>query len=98
MSFFQTVYDIVKDIPEGKVASYGTVARLAGNPRMARQVGWALHVNPFEGVVPCHRVVMKDGSLSKGFAFGGEEVQRALLEKEGVGFDAQGRVRKEFFV
>ena len=98
MSFFQAVYDIVKDIPEGKVASYGTVARLAGNPRMARQVGWALHVNPFEGVVPCHRVVMKDGSLSKGFAFGGEEVQRALLEKEGVGFDAQGRVRKEFFV
>lgn len=98
MSFFQAVYDIVKDIPEGKVASYGTVARLAGNPRMARQVGWALHVNPFEGVVPCHRVVMKDGSLSRGFAFGGEEVQRALLEKEGVGFDAQGRVRKEFFV
>ncbi len=98
MNFFQTVYDIVKDIPSGKVASYGTVARLAGNPRMARQVGWALHVNPFEGVVPCHRVVMKDGSLSRGFAFGGEEVQRALLEKEGVGFDEQGRVRKEFFV
>ena len=45
MNFFQTVYDIVKDIPSGKVASYGTVARLAGNPRMARQVGWALHVN-----------------------------------------------------
>lgn len=98
MNFFQTVYDIVKDIPSGKVASYGTVARLAGNPRMARQVGWALHVNPFEGVVPYHRVVMKDGSLSRGFAFGGEEVQRALLEKEGVGFDEQGRVRKEFFV
>ncbi|MBS1416713.1 MAG: MGMT family protein [Christensenellales bacterium] len=98
MNFFQTVYDIVKDIPKGKVVSYGTVARLAGNPRMARQVGWALHVNPFEGVVPCHRVVMKDGSLSRGFAFGGEEVQRALLEKEGVGFDEQGRVRKEFFV
>ena len=98
MNFFQTVYDIVKDIPKGKVVSYGTVARLAGNPRKARQVGWALHVNPFEGVVPCHRVVMKDGSLSRGFAFGGEEVQRALLEKEGVGFDEQGRVRKEFFV
>lgn len=89
MNFFETVYKIVSEIPTGKVISYGGVARLAGNPRMARQVGWALHVNPYQGVVPCHRVVMKDGSLSKGFAFGGEEVQRALLEKEGVVFDGQ---------
>lgn len=96
MNFFETVYKIVSEIPTGKVISYGGVARLAGNPRMARQVGWALHVNPYQGVVPCHRVVMKDGSLSKGFAFGGEEVQRALLEKEGVGFDGQGKVKKEF--
>lgn len=98
MNFFQTVYEVVKNIPAGKVASYGTVARMAGNPRMSRQVGWALHVNPYQGVVPCHRVVMKDGSLSKGFAFGGEEVQRMLLEKEGVGFDERGCVKKEFFV
>ena len=67
MNFFETVYKIVSEIPTGKVISYGGVARLAGNPRMARQVGWALHVNPYQGVVPCHRVVMKDGSLSKGF-------------------------------
>ena len=98
MNFFETVYKIVSEIPTGKVISYGGVARLAGNPRMARQVGWALHVNPYQGVVPCHRVVMKDGSLSKGFAFGGEEVQRALLEKEGVVFDGQGKVKKEFFI
>ena len=89
MNFFETVYKIVSEIPTGKVISYGGVAR---------QVGWALHVNPYQGVVPCHRVVMKDGSLSKGFAFGGEEVQRALLEKEGVVFDGQGKVKKEFFI
>lgn len=98
MNFFETVYKIVSEIPTGKVISYGGVARLAGNPRMARQVGWALHVNPYQGVVPCHRVVMKDGSLSKGFAFGGEEVQRALLEKEGVGFDGQGSKKGIFYI
>ena len=84
MNFFETVYEIVKTIPEGKVASYGQIARLAGNSRMSRQVGWALHVNPRQGVIPCHRVVMKDGSLTKGFAFGGIEIQRGMLENEGV--------------
>lgn len=49
-----------------------------------RQVGWALHVNPYPGAVPCHRVVMKDGSLTESFAFGGACVQRAMLESEGV--------------
>ena len=81
MNFFETVYKIVSEIPTGKVISYGGVARLAGNPRMARQVGWALHVNPYQGVVPCHRVVMKDGSLSKGFAFG-ERKYSALCSKK----------------
>lgn len=84
MNFFETVYEVVKKIPRGKVASYGQIARLAGNSRMSRQVGWALHVNPYPGVVPCHRVVMKDGSLTKGFAFGGACVQRAMLQSEGV--------------
>ena len=60
------------------------MARLAGNPKMSRQVGWALHVNPEQGVIPCHRVVFKDGSLANGFAFGGREVQRDMLIKEGV--------------
>lgn len=84
MNFFETVYSIVKKIPKGKVASYGQIAKLAGNKRMSRQVGWALHVNPCQGEIPCHRVVMKDGSLTKGFAFGGIEIQRAMLESEGV--------------
>jgi len=84
MNFFETVYKIVKTIPKGKVASYGQIAKLAGNSKMSRQVGWALHVNPSQGEIPCHRVVMKDGSLTKGFAFGGIEIQRAMLESEGV--------------
>ena len=84
MNFFESVYKVVKQIPAGRVLSYGDVARLAGNPKMSRQVGWALHVNPEQGVIPCHRVVFKDGSLANGFAFGGREVQRDMLIKEGV--------------
>lgn len=87
-NFFERVYETVKKIPRGKVATYGDIARLTGAPRAARQVGWALHSNPYFGSVPCHRVVFADGSLSKGFAFGGENVQRAMLESEGVEFNA----------
>lgn len=85
-NFFNAVYEVVKQVPEGKVTTYGDIARAIGRPRASRQVGWALHSNPYQGIVPCHRVVFKDGSLAKGFAFGGSEVQRALLEAEGVGF------------
>lgn len=84
MNFFESVYDAVSRIPRGMVSTYGDIAAMCGNPRMARQVGWALHVNPRPGEVPCHRVVFADGSLSYGFAFGGRDVQRALLEAEGV--------------
>ncbi len=84
MGFFEEVYKVVKRIPEGKVATYGDVARSAGSPRASRQVGWALHSNPEPGVIPCHRVIFADGSLTDGFAFGGREVQKALLEAEGV--------------
>jgi methylated-DNA-protein-cysteine methyltransferase-like protein len=85
-SFSSRVYDVVRRIPTGKVATYGQVAALAGNPRNARIVGYALHSNPEPGVIPCHRVVFRDGSLAPGFAFGGPERQRALLEDEGVSF------------
>ena len=98
MTFFERVYEIVKTIPYGRVASYGKVAHLAGNKRMARQVGWALHVNPLPEEIPCYRVVFKDGTLSHAFAFGGENAQRALLEKEGVKFDEKGRVKPCFFI
>lgn len=84
--FFERVYDVVEQIPEGMVATYGQVARLVGEPRKARFVGFALHSNPRPGIVPCHRVVFADGRITDGFAFGGPEAQRALLENEGVPF------------
>ncbi len=89
---FEKIYAQVKYIPKGKVASYGLVAVMAGNPRWARVVGYALHENPYPGEVPCHRVVKKDGSLAGGFAFGGDEAQQKLLEQEGVTFLPDGRV------
>ncbi len=98
MSFFEKVYEIVKQIPYGKVTSYGTIAELLGNKRMARQVGWALHVNPSPDTIPCYRVVNKQGRLAPAFAFGGESVQRMLLEREGVTFDEKGCVNACFFV
>lgn len=91
-SFSDKVYDQVRRIPAGRVATYGQIAFLTGHPRAARIVGQALHRNPKPGVIPCHRVVFRDGSLAPGFAFGGPEVQRALLEAESVPFLPDGRV------
>lgn len=83
---FQRIYDVVKQIPRGKVASYGQVARLAGNARWARVVGYALHANNDPEHVPCYRVVTKEGRVSKAFAFGGENEQVRLLKEDGVEF------------
>ena len=91
MKPFQHVYKIVKQIPPGKVATYGQIARLIGNPRWSQMVGFALHVNPEPGIVPCHRVVNRFGDPSSAFAFGGLNRQVALLEAEGVQFE-DGRV------
>lgn len=92
-SFFERAYDVVRQIPEGRVASYGQVARMIGEPRKARYVGFAMHASPgVAGGVPCHRVVFADGSLAPGFAFGGPGEQRRMLEDEGVSFLASGRV------
>lgn len=98
MNTFEKIYEVVKAIPKGKVASYGLVALLAGNPRLARVVGYALHVNPQPGVIPCHRVVTKNGEVSKAFAFGGENMQRQLLIEEGVEFLEDGRVDMSRFL
>ena len=84
MSFFDRVYEYVARVPRGKVVTYGQVAAAIGAPRCARQVGWALHVNPQPGIIPCHRVVNREGRLAPAFAFGGEAVQASLLEAEGV--------------
>ena len=83
-SAFELIYDVVKQIPRGKVATYGQVAFLAGNRRWSRVVGYALHANPDPEHIPCHRVVNRLGEVSKAFVFGGENRQIALLEGEGV--------------
>ena len=88
---FEQIYDVVKRIPRGRVATYGQVAALAGNPHWSRVVGFALHVNPEPGVIPCHRVVNRLGEPSTAFAFGGINEQVFLLEEEGVTFEG-GRV------
>ena len=84
MGMFEDIYNAVRQIPKGKVASYGYIARLSGYPRAARQVGWALHQNPDSATIPCHRVVKKDGSLSENFVFGGINMQEKLLAEGGV--------------
>ncbi len=96
--FFERVYEVVKSIPKGKVMTYGQIATICGNKRMSRQVGWALHANPTPSLIPCYRVVNRFGEVSSAFAFGGANVQRDLLEKEGVVFDEKGCVLKRFFV
>ena len=95
MNTFEKIYEVVKSIPEGKVATYGQVALLAGNPRWARVVGYALHVNPYPGIIPCHRVVNREGGVAPGFAFGGEGIQRQLLESESIVFEPNGRIDLE---
>ena len=83
---FSKIYDVVRQIPKGCVASYGQVAALAGNRRWSRVVGYALHVNPDPDGIPCYRVVTKDGRVSEAFAFGGGNRQIQLLMADGVEF------------
>lgn len=90
-STFNRIYDVVKQIPYGKVATYGQVAALAGSKRWSRVVGYALHANPDPEHIPCFRVVNRFGEVSKAFAFGGENKQIELLEAEGIEF-IDGRV------
>ena len=78
------IYEVVKKIPKGKVATYGQVAELAGDKRMARAVGNALHKNPDPDNIPCFRVVNAKGELAGEFAFGGAGEQAKLLEADGI--------------
>ncbi len=81
---YEKIYDVVRQIPRGCVATYGQVATLAGNRRWARVVGYALHVNPDPNSIPCYRVVNREGRLSDAFAFGGVNQQKILLEADGI--------------
>ena len=78
------IYEAVKRIPKGHVATYGQIAAMAGNPKMSRAVGNALHKNPDPEGIPCFRVVNAKGELSGEFAFGGSGAQKKLLEADGV--------------
>lgn len=82
--FRYDVYRAVCEVPRGRVATYAQIALMSGHRGAARAVGNALHVNPYFGEVPCHRVVNASGRLAPDFAFGGENEQRRMLEREGV--------------
>lgn len=83
-SSYEKIYEVVRQIPRGKVATYGQVAALAGNRRWARVVGYALHVNPDPEGIPCYRVVNRLGEVSPAFAFGGGNRQIELLAADGI--------------
>ena len=89
---WQRFWDVVNEVPEGRVVTYGQVAALAGLPRHARQVGYALHALPDGTDVPWQRVVNARGEISLRAEPGREGLQRAILEAEGVEFDASGRI------
>jgi O-6-methylguanine DNA methyltransferase len=86
MTFRDKVYEVTRQIPRGKVATYGQIARLVGSPHAARAVGMCMRTNPFAPIVPCHRVVAANGALAGYSAAGGVEKKRALLQSEGVTF------------
>lgn len=89
---YQRIYDVVRRIPKGRVATYGQVASLAGLAGHARQVGYALHALPEGTAVPWHRVVNASGRISQRSVAGAELVQQQLLAREGVRFNALGKI------
>jgi len=88
--FYADVYELAALIPEGKVAAYGQIASMLGNPLAARQVGYAMNAAPENLHLPCHRVVNKKGEMLPGSAFGGVEAQKKRLKQEGVIFHDNG--------
>jgi methylated-DNA-protein-cysteine methyltransferase-like protein len=92
------IYKAVRRIPKGRVASYGQVAELAGLEGHARQVGYALHALPSGSGVPWHRVVNAKGEISPRSAGDSHELQRLLLEAEGVELDERGRIARRYFI
>ena len=95
MHFFEQVYILIRHIPPGRVASYGQIARLLGQPHAARTVGWAMRGLPEGHDAPWHRVVNAAGRSS--LTAPGAAEQRRLLEAEGVVFDATGQIDLERF-
>ena len=98
MGAFELIYEQVRKIPRGKVATYGQIAMLAGNPRWSRVVGYALHANPDPDGIPCYRVVDRMGRLSEAFVFGGVNKQKELLSADGVEVSEDNRVDLEKYL
>lgn len=96
MNTFDMIYEVVRKIPKGQVATYGQVAALAGNKRWARVVGYALHDCPDPVGIPWHRVVKQDGSPAFDSAGGGSNLQKELLESEGVRFKGGKVIMKDY--
>lgn len=83
-NFFERVYDVVRQIPEGRVTSYGAIARFLGAPQSARMVGWAMNAAHQHPDVPAHRVVNRKGLLTGKHHFAGIHLMQQLLENEGI--------------
>jgi methylated-DNA-protein-cysteine methyltransferase-like protein len=96
LTFYQRVKMIIKKIPRGKVATYGQIAALAGQPRGARQVAWVLHSASEKDRLPWHRVINRNGTISLP-RVSGYELQRALLRREGVEFGLRDIIDLERF-
>jgi methylated-DNA-protein-cysteine methyltransferase related protein len=90
--FIERVFDVVRQIPPGRVSTYGRIARYVGAARSARMVGWALHNCPDDISDVAHRVVNRNGDLTGGWAWGHPDIMRGLLEDEGVTFSDEYRV------
>lgn len=84
LSFFQQVYTVVRQIPEGRVSTYGAIGRYLGAPQSARMVGWAMNAAHSDGSIPAHRVVNRVGLLTGKHHFPGSRLMEQLLENEGV--------------
>ena len=84
LSFFQQVYTVVRQIPQGRVSTYGAIGRYLGAPQSARMVGWAMNSAHSDSTIPAHRVVNRVGLLTGKHHFAGSKLMEQLLENEGV--------------
>jgi len=98
LNFFEKVYDVVREIPFGRVCSYGLIARYLGSPQSARMVGWAMNASHIKGDVPAHRVVNRIGLLTGKQHFEGSNLMQQLLESEGIQIKENQVVDFEQFV
>ena len=93
--FYERVYEIAAKIPKGKVITYGDIARAIGSPKSARIVGYAMRSIPSKAQIPAHRVVNRLGEMAPSHVFGSQELQRDILESEGVIFKEDGTIDME---